>query len=68
MNQSPKNFIKVLVANGWILKRINGSHHVMSNVSNDNVVVPVHGNRDIPKGLFRSLIKQAKLNIKDFEK
>jgi predicted RNA binding protein YcfA (HicA-like mRNA interferase family) len=32
------------------------------------MVVAVHGNRDIPKGLFHSMIKQAKLDNKDFEK
>ncbi len=68
MNQSPKHFIKILEANGWILKRISGSHHIMVHLERQRpMVVPVHANRDIPTGLFRSMIKQAKLEIKDFE-
>lgn len=69
MNQSPKKFIQVLESHGWYLKRIKGSHHIMHNDTlNRTVVVPIHGNRDIPKGLFYSMIKQAQLTIKDFEK
>jgi len=68
MNQSPKHFIKILEANGWVLKRISGSHHIMVHQERQRpMVVPVHGNRDIPNGLFRSMIKQAKLEMKDFE-
>ncbi|MFN3784863.1 MAG: type II toxin-antitoxin system HicA family toxin [Spirosomataceae bacterium] len=68
MNQSPKHFIKILEQNGWILKRIAGSHHILIHPERQRpLVVPVHGNRDIPTSLFRSLIKQAKLETKDFE-
>jgi len=69
MDQSPKKFIKILEAHGWSLSRIKGSHHIMENQDlKKTIVVPVHGNKDIPKGLFYSLIKQAELTVEDFSK
>ena len=35
--------------------------------SDKTIVVPKHGNKDIPKGLFHSMIKQAKLTLEDFK-
>jgi predicted RNA binding protein YcfA (HicA-like mRNA interferase family) len=68
MNQSPKNFIRILEEQGWLLKRIKGSHNIMFNpISFKTIVIPIHGNKDIPKGLFLTLIKQAKLSKTDFE-
>jgi predicted RNA binding protein YcfA (HicA-like mRNA interferase family) len=68
MNQSPKHFIKILEQHGWVLKRITGSHHILVHPERQRpLVVLIHGNRDIPTGLFRSMIKQAKLETKDFE-
>ena len=42
------------------MKRVTGSHHIYFNKElKKTVVVPVHGNKDIPKGTFMSIIKQA---------
>ena len=69
MNQSPKKFIKILESHGWILDRIKGSHHIMKNeMLGKAIVVPMHGSKDIPKGLFYAMIKQAELTIEDFSK
>lgn len=60
MNTSPKNLIKLLEAKGFILKRIAGSHHIYFHPElRKVVVVPVHGNKDIPTGTFMSILKQA---------
>ncbi len=60
MNQSPQHLIKLLEAKGFILKRINGSHHIYFHRElRKTVVVPVHGKKDIPNGTFLSIIKQA---------
>lgn len=60
MNTSPKNLIRVLEARGFLLKRIAGSHHIYFHPElRKGVVVPVHGNKDIPKGTFLSILKQA---------
>lgn len=60
MNLSAKRLIKLLEDNGFMFKRTSGSHHIFYNLkSNKTVVVPVHGNKDIPKGTFFAILKQA---------
>ncbi len=60
MNYSAKNLIKVLEQKGYSFKRANGSHHLYYNsATGKTVIVPVHGNKDLSKGLFFSLLKQA---------
>ena len=60
MNLSANNLIKLLENNGYIFKRSKGSHHVYFNqVENKTVIVPVHGNKDLKKGTFLGILKQA---------
>jgi predicted RNA binding protein YcfA (HicA-like mRNA interferase family) len=60
MNQSPKYLVKLLEAHGFIFKRAKGSHQLYYNpISNITVVVPVHGRKDIKKGAFLAILKQA---------
>ena len=60
MNYSAKNLIRVLEQNGFILSRMSGSHHLYVNpVSGKRTIVPVHGNKDIPKGTFFAILKQV---------
>ena len=60
MDYSPKNLIHHIEQKGYRLKRINGSHHIyFHNELRKTVVVLVHGNKDIPKGTFLSILKQA---------
>jgi len=55
-----KELIKKLKSNGWIMDRIKGSHHVLIK-GNETVVVPVHRNKDIPKGTLENILKKAGL-------
>ena len=60
MNLSARFLIKVLEQRGFYFKRANGSHHLFYNpVSGKTVIVPVHGNKDLSKGIFLSILKQA---------
>ena len=60
MNYSAKNLIRLLEQKGFSFKRANGSHHLYFNSkTGKTVIVPVHGNKDLAKGLFFSLLKQA---------
>jgi predicted RNA binding protein YcfA (HicA-like mRNA interferase family) len=60
MDYSPRKLIHLPEQKGYSLKRVNGSHHIyFQKESKKTVVVPVHGNKDIPKGTFMSIIKQA---------
>jgi predicted RNA binding protein YcfA (HicA-like mRNA interferase family) len=54
-----KELIKILREHGWILDRIEGSHHIMVKKGKRPVPIPVHGNRDLPKGLVHRILKEA---------
>ncbi|HEX8039586.1 MAG TPA: type II toxin-antitoxin system HicA family toxin [Chryseosolibacter sp.] len=60
-----KEIIKILERRGFVLDRAKGSHCVyrMSDGSK-RVIVPMH-NRDLPKGTFHSILKQAGIDKKD---
>jgi predicted RNA binding protein YcfA (HicA-like mRNA interferase family) len=56
-----KQVMDILKANGWVLDRINGSHHVFVKAGCRPVSVPLHGSKDI--GNFaRRLLKEAGIN------
>ena len=66
MNFSAKYLIKILEKNGYIYRRSNGSHQLFYHPEkNKTVIVPVHGKKDIPKGTFYAILKQANLEISD---
>ncbi len=47
---SGKEFIKILEKKGWFLKRIHGSHHILSHPDKVEIIsVPVHKNDDLKK-------------------
>ncbi len=60
MNLSAKRLIFILEQNGFIFKRTKGSHQIYYNPnSNKTTVVPLHGNKDLKKGTFLTILKQA---------
>jgi predicted RNA binding protein YcfA (HicA-like mRNA interferase family) len=63
MNLSPKRLIQFLEDNGFAFKRSKGSHQLYHNpATNKTVIVPVHGGKDLKKGTFLAIIKQAGLD------
>ena len=60
MNLSPKYLIQLLEENGYIFKRAKGSHQVYYNpISNKTIIVPYHNGKDLKKGTFMAILKQA---------
>jgi predicted RNA binding protein YcfA (HicA-like mRNA interferase family) len=60
MNLTAKYLISILEKNGFIFKRSKGSHHIYYNeTTHKRAVVPLHGNRDLPKGTFYGILRQA---------
>ena len=60
MNYSSQRLAKLIESKGYILKRISGSHHIYFHKENrKTIVVPMHGNKDLAKGTFFSILKQA---------
>jgi predicted RNA binding protein YcfA (HicA-like mRNA interferase family) len=66
---SGKDFIKLLEKMGFVIVRINGSHHRLKHEDGRITTIPVHKNDDLPKGLMRKIIREdLKLDLEDFEK
>jgi predicted RNA binding protein YcfA (HicA-like mRNA interferase family) len=55
-----QELIRLLEKDGWVLDRIKGSHHIMIK-DNKTLSVPVHGSKDLGKGLLNKLLKQGGL-------
>jgi predicted RNA binding protein YcfA (HicA-like mRNA interferase family) len=54
--------VRALQQAGFELVHVRGSHHYLRRPDGSRlVVVPVHGNRDLPVGTFRSILRQAEL-------
>ncbi|MBF8251381.1 MAG: hypothetical protein HW382_1009 [Deltaproteobacteria bacterium] len=53
-----RELIKILEENGWVLDRVRGSHHIM--IKDDKTLsVPLHGSKDLGKGLLNRLLKDG---------
>ena len=64
----PRDLEKILLKNGFVVKRQTGSHRVYHNFKSEKTtVVPFHS-KDIPQGTLRSIIKQTGLNENIFLK
>lgn len=64
---SGKRMCKALERKGWLLKRINGSHHIYANSNYPDTIipVPVHGNQTLKKGTQQGIMKDAGLTDAD---
>lgn len=66
---SGKELIKLLEKSGFVVVRINGSHHRMRHSDGRVTTVPVHKNEDLPKGLLRKIVRNdLKMDMEDFAK
>ena len=54
-----KDLLNLLKKNGWEVKRIPGSHHIMQK-GDKTETIPVHG-RDVPTGLLNAILKRTGL-------
>ncbi|HAZ43183.1 MAG TPA: hypothetical protein DCZ55_01390 [Cyanobacteria bacterium UBA11371] len=62
-SMSGKELAKLLERNGWILLRIQGSHHIDGKPGiTVRISVPIHGNKSIKIGLLKHLLKMAGLS------
>jgi len=57
-----REFVRLIEARGWILLRVNGSHHVFGKPGEAaRLSVPIHGSKPLKLGLQRHLGKLAGL-------
>lgn len=61
MPLKPRDMEKIILADGWILKSQEGSHrHYVHPNKLGKVTIPFH-NKDLTKGVEKSILKQAGL-------
>ena len=63
---SGRELAQIVQRRGWTLARVHGSHHVFTMAGRrERIVIPIHGNQPLKKGLLRSLMKIAGLQDED---
>jgi predicted RNA binding protein YcfA (HicA-like mRNA interferase family) len=60
--------VKTLERAGFVVARINGSHHVMRHPDGRAVPVPVHPGKDMPKGTLRNILSIVGMTPEEFRK
>jgi predicted RNA binding protein YcfA (HicA-like mRNA interferase family) len=64
---SGKQVIAALEKEGWYVKRVRGSHHVLRHPTiPDAIPVPVHGSRPIKRGTLASILRTAGIGQEKF--
>ena len=64
MNLSPSYLIQLLESAGFQFKRAKGSHRLYYNPeSNKTIIVPFHNGKDLKKGTFLAILKQADIDL-----
>jgi predicted RNA binding protein YcfA (HicA-like mRNA interferase family) len=62
-----REFIKFLESIGYKVIRTKGSHVRLKSEDGKVTTVPVHGNKDIPKGLLSKIIREdLEMSIEEF--
>ena len=60
-----KKIEKKLVANGWILVRVNGSHYQFKNPDNPHTItVPNHSSKDVSISVIKNLENVTGLSLR----
>ncbi len=73
MSQLPavtgKQLLKVLEGEGWYVKRIRGSHHILRHPTiPDALPVPLYGNQPIKRGTLGNILRTAGISRDDFQR
>jgi predicted RNA binding protein YcfA (HicA-like mRNA interferase family)/predicted RNase H-like HicB family nuclease len=63
---SGRQIVRALRKAGWILKRIEGSHHVLEGPGGQIVSVPVHGAKTLPPGTNIGIVDNTGMSVAEF--
>lgn len=63
-----KEVIRALERADFYIERSSGSHHILVHRTDPRrrATVAYHGNRDIPRGTLRNILRQAQLTPEEF--
>ena len=63
MTKKVKEVIRLLEINGWRHDRTRGDHRIFKRVGAErSITVPGKDSEDMPIGVYRAILRQAKLN------
>jgi len=66
---SGKEAIKAFQKDGWYIANVEGSHTTLKKKNMAcNLSIPVHGNKDVKRGLLRKQLVKANLTVDEFVK
>lgn len=63
-----KKLVRFLEKQGFYRERQKGSHLTLKHRDGRVITVPMHTGKDIGRGLLSQILKDAKLDVKDFTK
>ncbi|MEP6465626.1 MAG: type II toxin-antitoxin system HicA family toxin [Parafilimonas sp.] len=62
---SSKELIKKIEKKGFAFVRQSGSHAIYKNSEGTKITIPIHGKKDLGKGLLKQIMKDAGLTNED---
>jgi predicted RNA binding protein YcfA (HicA-like mRNA interferase family) len=66
---SGKQLVKILERQGWYVKRVRGSHHILRHPTvPDAIPVPVHSNQPLKRGTLGSILRTAGISREQFNR
>ncbi len=54
-----KDLIRLVEREGWVLRRVRGSHHQFKHPTKPGLVTIPHPKKDIPQGTVKTILRQA---------
>ena len=63
-----KQLIKALIKIGFIFERQSGSHAIYIKDNSIRVTIPIHGKKDLGKGLLKQILTDAQLSVDELLK
>ena len=63
-----RQVISILKRRGFALDRQSGSHAIFIHPDGRRTTVPIHGRRDLGKGILHQIMKDADLTLEDMMK
>ena len=58
-----REVIRILQKHGYLLDHVSGSHHIMKKAGLKNISVPVHGKKDLGKGMLKDFERETGLKF-----
>lgn len=61
--------VRIFLRNDLRIKRQTGSHCVLQHYLTGKItVIPIHGGKDLSRGMFKKILKDLDLSLEDFER